>query len=158
MPPVVAAIGMTTLITIGVTVVGTVISITDARRNARRMEEEFRRTQDEADRQARLAEQQAAADSASSIGSIGRDETKTMLKSSKAPRNVVFGSDRVSGPMACFFSFQSAGILFHNFAVVLAAHECEAIDDIYFNEDKVTVNSDGMVTFPDQYTHAGRPL
>ena len=160
MPQFAAYIGLTTsaLVVVGITIVGTAVSISDSRRSARRMEEEFRRSQDEAERRERLAQQQAAADSAAGVGSMGREETKTMLKSSKAPRNVVFGTDRVSGPMACFFSFEAAGLLFHNFAVVLAGHECEAIDAIYFNDDEVTLNADGWVTYPEQYTHAGRPL
>ena len=122
MPQFAAYIGLTIyeLIVVGITIVGTAVSISDARRSARRMEDEFRRSQDEAERRERLAQQQAAADSAAGVGSIGRAETKTMLKSSKAPRNVVFGTDRVSGPMACFFSFEAASLLFHNFAVVLA--------------------------------------
>ena len=160
MPQFAAWIGLTIyeLVVVGITIVGTAVSISDSRRSARRMEEEFRRSQDEAERRERLAQQQAAADSAAGVGSMGREETKTMLKSSKAPRNVVFGTDRVSGPMACFFSFEAAGLLFHNFAVVLAGHECEAIDAIYFNDDEVTLNADGWVTYPEQYTHAGRPL
>lgn len=158
MPQAFAMIAIEAWIMIGISVVGTAISISDSRRNARRMEEEFRRSQDESERRDKLAQQQAAADSAAGVGSMGRDETKTMLKSSKAPRNVVFGTDRVSGPMACFFSFEAAGLLFHNFAVVLAGHECDAIEAIYFNDDPVTLNADGWVTFPDQYTHAGRPL
>ena len=160
MPQFAAYIGITVadLIVVGITIVGTAVSISDSRRAARRMEEEIRRAQDAAEAQDRLARQQAAADSAAGVGSMGREETKTMLKSSKAPRNVVFGTDRVSGPMACFFSFEAAGLLFHNFAVVLAGHECEAIDAIYFNDDEVTLNADGWVTYPEQYTHAGRPL
>jgi len=141
-------------IMIGVAVVSSAISITDARRNARRMEEQMRRSQEAADLYAR----QQAESYDSGAGTFGREETKTMLKSSKAPRNVVFGTDRVSGPMACFFSYEGNGSLYHAFSVVLAGHECDAIEAVYFNEDELTLNAEGWVIAPAKYTQNGRPL
>ena len=160
MPQFAAYLGLTIyeLWVVGIAIVGTGISISDSRRSARRMEEQMRRNS-EAEQAAaeKLARQQADA-YGGGVGSVGRDETKTMLKSSKAPRNVIFGVDRVSGPMVCFFSSQAGGSLFHQFGVVLAAHECDAIEAVYFNEDELTLNSGGGVIAPAKYTQAGRPL
>lgn len=156
--PYIVALGISyaDMILIGIALVGTAVTVSDNRKAARRMEEQMRRSQEAADK---LARQQAEAyGSGGGLGSIGRDETKTMLKSSKAPRNVVFGVDRVSGPIACFFSAEAAGSLYHQFAVVLAAHECDAIEAVYFNEDELTLDSNNGVIAPIKYTQAGRPL
>jgi hypothetical protein len=164
MPPVVAVIAAITAaqwITIGVAVISAVAAANQAKRNARRMEEEMRRQYEAQEAAERLASQQALGDSGGISGGIDgfdREDTKIMVKSSKAPRTVVFGTDRVSGPMIPFFSYEQNSILYHRFGVVLAGHECAAIQTVYFGDDPLTLDSNGWVISPAKYTHAGRPL
>jgi hypothetical protein len=168
MPPVIAVIAAITAaqwITIGITIAASIAAANQAKRNARRMEEEMRRQYEAQEAAERLASQQALGDSGG-IGSGGfdaggnanRDDTKIMLKSSKAPRTVVFGTDRVSGPMIPFFSYEQNSILYHRFGLVLAGHECAAIQTVYFGDDPLTLDGNGWVVAPAKYTHAGRPL
>ena len=163
MPPVIAvlvAITLTEAVVIGVTVISAVAGYNQAKKTAAAIEDEMRR-QEEAQA---LLDKQAETESAfAGGGGVGyeppvREDSKLMLKSAKAPRNVVLGRDRVSGPMACFFSFEQDGVLFHRFAVVLAGHESDAIESVWFDEDQLTIDGEGAVTAPEKYTDAGRPL
>jgi hypothetical protein len=153
--PFLAAISVSSWILIGISAVGTYVTIQDNRKNARRIEEQMRRSQEAADNYSR---QEVDASGIGVVGGVGRDETKTMIKSAKAPRNVVIGVDRVSGPIVCFFSKEVAGRLYHQFGVVLASHECDAIEAVYFNEDELTLDANNGVIAPAKYTQAGRPL
>lgn len=153
--PFLAAISVAQWVMIGISAVGTYVTISDNRKNARRIEEQMRRSEEAANKYAR---QEADANGIGVVGGVGRDETKTMIRSSKAPRNVVFGDDRVSGPMVCFFSKEVGGRLYHQFGVVLAAHECDGIEAVFFNEDQLTLDANNGVIAPAKYTQAGRPL
>lgn len=159
MPPVVAFIvTYATVITVGVTVVSAGISLYNQKKQAKKMEEEFRRqqeTQDALDRQ--LASQESVFYGGGGGASL-REDTKLMLKSSKSPRNVVFGRDRVSGPMMPFFSYEQNNVLYHRFGVVLAGHECDAVETIYFDDEPVTLDTAGWVVAPAKYTDNGRSL
>lgn len=163
MPPVIAVVAALTVVevvTIGVAVISAIDTGLQIRKNAKKMEEEMRR-QEELQRQ--LEEQQATESAFAGGGGISsepqvREDSKLMLKSAKAPRNVVFGRDRVSGPMACFFSFEENGNLYHRFAVVLAGHESDAIESIWFDDDELTIDGTGAVTAPAKYTNNGSPL
>ena len=61
-----------------------------------------------------------------------------VVRSPIVPRNIVFGRDRTSGPLACWFTWGSIQ-QYHTFAVVLAGHECDAVEQVYFNGAAVTV-------------------
>lgn len=68
-----------------------------------------------------------------------------MMRSTTAPRQVVLGRQRVSGPVAYIGSYGSNRehlVL----AVVLAAHEIDAIEAVYFDDERVTLDGAGNVT------------
>ena len=82
----------------------------------------------------------------------GRDQ---MLKQSAAPRKLVYGTVKISGPVV-FMQTQSKSEILH-MVVALGTHEIQSIDEIYFNEDELTLGSaasDGSQTptAPEQYT------
>ena len=156
MPPVIAFVVLyAAQIAAAITIASAIYAAAQAKKQAKQMEEDFRRSQEAAEA---LAKQQSAFDGAGGGGGgAGREDSKLMLKTSKAPRNVVFGEDRVSGPIACFFSFEFGEDLFHRFAVVLAGHECDSIQTIYFNEDPVQLDAAGWVVTP-KYCDNGRRL
>lgn len=68
-----------------------------------------------------------------------------VVRSPVVPRNVVFGRDRTSGPLACWFTWGSIG-QYHTFAVVLAGHECDAVEQVYFNGEPVTIVGNVVTT------------
>lgn len=80
-----------------------------------------------------------------------------VLRSAVQPRNIVLGRDRTSGPLACWFTHGSIG-QYHAFAVVLAGHECDAVEQVFFNDEAVTLDASGFVTAPAHFTKAGAPL
>ena len=158
MPPVIAFVVLyAAQIAAAITIASAIYQAAEAKKQAKRMEEEMRRAQEAADR---LAAQESVFSGGGGDGGGGsiREDSKIMIKSSKAPRNVVFGSDRTSGPMMPFFSYEQSSVLYHRFGVVLAGHECHAIDTVYFGEDALTLDAGGWVVAPAKYTHAGRPL
>lgn len=75
-----------------------------------------------------------------------------VIRSAVAPRNIIFGRDRASGPLVCWFNWGDIK-QWHTFAVVLAGHECDAIEQIYFNGEPITLSgspgdNDRQVTTP----------
>ena len=91
----------------------------------------------------------------------GRDQ---MLRQPSASRKLVYGKVKVSGPVV--FLQTTAKSEFLNIVVALGTHEFQAIDEIYINEDGLTLgsaDSSGIQqpTAPSQYvgdTDAGRPI
>lgn len=79
----------------------------------------------------------AAADAAYSASVTNRT---AVVRSPIVPRNIVFGRDRTSGPLACWFTWGSIQ-QYHTFAVVLAGHECDAVEQVYFNGEPVTISA-----------------
>lgn len=68
-----------------------------------------------------------------------------MQRTSTGQRSLVLGRARTSGPIAFMHSYgtnQSTLAI----VVVLAAHECDAIEKIYFNDQAVVLDSVGNVT------------
>lgn len=67
-----------------------------------------------------------------------------MIRSSTAPRSLVFGRCRVSGPM--FFAASYGADNEHlTFCVALAAHEIDAVESIYFDDKLITLDGSGNV-------------
>lgn len=67
-----------------------------------------------------------------------------MIRSSTAPRNLVFGRCRVSGPM--FFGASYGTDNEHlTFCVALAAHEIDAVEAVYFDDKLLTIDGSGNV-------------
>ena len=159
MPPVIAfVVTYATAITVGVTVIGAGASYLQAKKSAKKMEDEFNRQQKLQDELGKQLATQQSEFYGGGGGAALREDTKLMLKTSKAPRNVVFGRDRVSGPVMPFFSYTQSGVLYHRFGVVLAGHECDAIETIYFNDQPVALDAAGWVIGPEKYLDAGRRL
>lgn len=104
----------------------------------------------------RKAESEAsdAAAQARDAYNAGLQDRSTVIRSPVVPRNIVLGRDRTSGPLACWFTYGSVG-QFHTFAVVLAGHECDAVEQIYFNDDPVTLDFAGRVIAPAKYLNSG---
>lgn len=159
MPPVVAfIITYGAAITVGVTVAGTAYSVYQQKKQAKKMEESMRRMEEEQAAAEKLLATQESEFYGGGGGAALREDTKLMLKTSKQPRNVVFGRDRVSGPMMPFFSYTQNGILYHRFGVVLAGHECDAVETVYFEDEPVTLDTAGWVVAPAKFTDNGRSL
>jgi hypothetical protein len=75
----------------------------------------------------------AAARAAKNAYNAGLQDRQVVIRSAVAPRNIVYGKDKVSGPLVFGHSSGPKGEYLH-LVVVLAAHECDAIEKIYFNE------------------------
>jgi hypothetical protein len=69
-------------------------------------------------------------------GMKGRD---AMVKQPSAPRTIVYGSAKVSGPV--IFLATTGKSEFLHIIVALGAHEFESIDLVYFNDNKLTLGS-----------------
>lgn len=154
MPPVVIA----AVISAGATVIGIGANIYTQKKQAKKMEDSMRRMEEQQDAANKALSTQESEFYGGGGGASVREDTKVMLKTSKAPRNVVFGRDRVSGPMMPFFSYTQDGILYHRFAVILAGHECDAIETVYLQDEPLTIDSAGWVVGPAKFTDNGRSL
>lgn len=69
---------------------------------------------------------------------------KTMARGSETPRKIAYGRPRVGGQLV-FFESTGPDSQFMNMIVVLAPHEVEGIDEIYFNDD-LAYTADGVAT------------
>lgn len=67
-----------------------------------------------------------------------------MTRGATEPRQVVLGRQRVSGPLAYIGSY-GANREHLVFALILAAHEIDAIEHIYFDDERVTLDGSGNV-------------
>ena len=67
-----------------------------------------------------------------------------MQRGATEQRAMVLGRARVSGPMVFAKSYgtSSANLAF---IVALAAHECDAIEDVYFNDERLIIDDSGYV-------------
>lgn len=68
-----------------------------------------------------------------------------MVRGATEPRQLVLGRQRVSGPIGFIKSYgaQNEHLVF---TVILAAHELDAIEAIYFDDEPVVIDSSGNVT------------
>lgn len=80
----------------------------------------------------------AAARAAKNAYNAGLQDRQLVIRSAIAPRNIVFGRDRVSGPLVFGHQSGTKGEFLH-LVVMLAAHECDAVESIYFNEVELAV-------------------
>lgn len=63
----------------------------------------------------------------------GLKDREVTIRSAIAPRRVVYGRDRISGPIV--YALSAGDLQQHlHLVVALAAHECDAIETIYFND------------------------
>ena len=85
-------------------------------------------------------------------GMKGRDQ---MVRQPSAPRKLVYGSVKISGPVV--FMQTTGKSEFLEIVVALGTHEFQAIDEVYLNEDELSLASADSfntqaVTAPEQYT------
>ena len=85
-------------------------------------------------------------------GMKGRDQ---MVRQSTAPRKIVYGEVKVSGPV--IFMATTGKSEFLHVLVALGTHEFQSIDEVYFGEDQLGLgsansNNTRSVTSPSQYT------
>lgn len=97
------------------------------------------------------AAQRAAAEQQRAAYNAGLVDRTTVLRTGIQPRNIILGRDEASGPLVCWFTYGNLRN-YHAFAVVLAGHECDAIETILFNHEPVTLNAGGGVIAPAKYT------
>lgn len=93
--------------------------------------------------QQKRSERKAKADADAAYSASVTNRT-AVVRSPIVPRNIVFGRDRTSGPLACWFTWGSIR-QYHTFAVVLAGHECDAVEQIYFNGEPVTLSGNTVI-------------
>lgn len=73
-------------------------------------------------------------------------DREVMIRSAIAPRRIVYGRDRISGPIVYMESTGDKSQYLH-MVVALAAHECDAIETVYFNEIALPdADGDGWIT------------
>lgn len=73
-------------------------------------------------------------------------DRELMIRSAVAPRRVIYGRDKVSGPIVYAQSTGDKGQYLH-LVLVLAAHECDAVEEIWFNDVKLpALGAGGFVT------------
>ena len=81
-------------------------------------------------------------------------DREVMIRSAIAPRRIVYGRDRISGPIVYMESTGDKSQYLH-MVVALAAHECDAIETVYFNEVALPEpDGDGWIT-SGEYTKGG---
>lgn len=68
----------------------------------------------------------------------------TMVRSATEPRSFVLGRQRVSGPLAYIGSY-GANREHLVMAIILAAHQCDAVEAIYFDDELVTLSGTDVV-------------
>jgi hypothetical protein len=94
------------------------------------------------------ARRKAAAKARAAANENAKDR-EVMIRSAVAPRRVIYGRDKVSGPI---FYMQSTGdkSQFLHLCIALAAHECDAVEQVWFNDVLLPApDANGMITSGD---------
>ena len=78
------------------------------------------------------------------FGSLDSGRT-VMAREPKAPRQIIYGRAKVSGPIL-FLHQTGAGNKYIHIIIGLAGHEVEAIDTIYFDDNEVVLDGNGYAT------------
>jgi len=93
-----------------------------------------------------IAAGQSAARRAKRDYNAGLQDRHVMIPSADAPRTIVYGRARVSGPPADAFSSGDKKEFLH-LPVALAGHEIDAVEDIWFNDESIgALDGGGYVT------------
>lgn len=91
------------------------------------------------------AQRKAQAKARNAANASAKDR-ELMIRSAIAPRRIVYGRDRISGPIVYMESTGDKQQYLH-IVVALAAHECDAIETVYFNEVALPDgDGDGFIT------------
>ena len=97
--------------------------------------------------------QRKATDAANRAYEASLTDRTTVIRSPIVPRNIILGRARTSGPLLCWFNWGPVKE-FHTFGVVLAGHECDAIEQYYFNEEPISLGSFAGLSGSDWVTTA----
>ena len=98
----------------------------------------YRIDQQESDLRKQEAQARDAAEAAK------RDQ-KTMIRSAIQARTLVYGTARVSGPIV-FAHSTGLNHKYLHLVIPVAGHEIQSVDQVWFNEDRLTIDASGMVT------------
>jgi hypothetical protein len=92
------------------------------------------------------AQQRKLKKSLAGLGQGGVDQGRTlMVRDPVAPRRLIYGEVLVSGPLAFIHTSGTNNDYLH-LIIVLAAHECDTLGDIYFNDEIVPLDGSGNAT------------
>lgn len=72
-------------------------------------------------------------------------DRQLMIQSATAPHKIIYGRDRVSGPLVYAQSTGAKSEYLH-LVVALAGHECDAIETVYLGETALTLDGNGFAT------------
>lgn len=73
-------------------------------------------------------------------------DREVTIRSAVAPRRVIYGRDKISGPLIYAQSTGDKGQYLH-LVIALASHECDAIEEIWFNDQLLPEpDADGWIT------------
>lgn len=78
-------------------------------------------------------------------------DRELMIRSAVAPRRVIYGRDKVSGPIVYAESTGEKGEFLH-LVIALAAHECDAVEEIWFNDVKLPTPSAGGLIMSGEFS------
>ena len=78
------------------------------------------------------------------FGGMGSNGTQTNFKSTTAPHDIVYGRTRKGGVVTYMETTDTNKYL--HMIVVLAGHECDAVESIYINDKVATIDGNGLVT------------
>lgn len=91
------------------------------------------------------AQQRRARERARAAYNASLKDREVTIRSAVAPRRVIYGRDKVSGPLVYAQSTGDKGQFLH-LVIALAAHECDAIEQIWFNDEQLpTPDADGWI-------------
>jgi hypothetical protein len=78
-----------------------------------------------------------------------------MFKQATALRQLIYGQIRTSGPLV-FIDETGTNNEYQHLIVALAAHQCEEVTTVYFNDEALTLDGSGNVTSPAKYVGFAR--
>lgn len=72
------------------------------------------------------------------------EQRMQMVRQAITVRRTIYGTVRVSGPITFFHSTNNNTVL--HLLITLAGHEIDGIDEIYFNEERIDLDTNGVVS------------
>jgi hypothetical protein len=72
-------------------------------------------------------------------------DRKVMVRDNLAPRRVIYGTIKVSGPLALMHATGATNQYLH-LVIMVASHEVDSFVKLFVNQEEVTVDGSGMVT------------
>lgn len=92
------------------------------------------------------AQQRRAKAKARAAYNASTKDREVTIRSAIAPRRIVYGRDKISGPLV-FAQTTGTKDEFLHLVIALATHECDAIEEVWFNDTKLPdPDVDGWIT------------